>query len=113
MAEESHVTVMAWPKESLPVTHQFDSDEPCPVLIGFNEKTEANVIVRTSPREPLRVDMGMKVSAERPFPVCIQMCEPICAKSDYTVQIEIFDRPVIAIRVKGLTRLFNCREEAI
>jgi hypothetical protein len=50
-------------------------------------------------------------SAREPVPVCISVCEPICAQSEYTIGIEIFDRPVAAITVRGMTRLFNCGEK--
>ncbi len=44
-------------------------------------------------------------------PVCIKLCEPVCADSNYTVGIEIFDRPVAKITIGGLTRFYNCREK--
>ena len=44
-------------------------------------------------------------------PVCIKLCEPICAESKYEIGIEIFDRPVGKITVGGLTRFFNCRDK--
>lgn len=47
---------------------------------------------------------------KEPLPVCIKVCEPICAQSDYTVGITIFDRPVASITLQGLTRIFNCAE---
>jgi len=44
-------------------------------------------------------------------PVCISLCEPVCAESAYEVSVSIFDKPVGTITVKGRTRFFNCREE--
>lgn len=49
---------------------------------------------------------------ETPLPICIEVCRPICAQSDYTIGIEIFTRPIAQITVRGLTRLFNCDEQA-
>ncbi len=110
--QENIVTIVAWPKEPAALEHHFVLEKPCPVSISF-EKTPATVIVQTSPQQPLQVDMNMNMNvvARQPIPLCIKVCEPICARSDYTIGIDIFDRPVAAITVKGQTRFFNCREE--
>jgi hypothetical protein len=50
----------------------------------------------------------MNLAAKDTIPVCIKVCEPICAESSYTIGIDVFDRPVAQITIKGLTRLFNC-----
>jgi hypothetical protein len=107
MADRENVTIVAWPKDPAKLSHTFD--KPCPVSISF-EKTPASVVVQSSREQPLHVDMTMRVVPEKVIPVCIQMCEPICAASDYTIGIDIFDRPVASIKVKGMTRLFNCGE---
>jgi len=57
------------------------------------------------------VDMDMKVTPTKTIPVCLKVCEPICIKSDYTIGVDIFDRPVANIKIRGLTRVYNCREE--
>ncbi len=59
------------------------------------DKEPANVVVATA----------------KTIPVCIEVCQPICAQSDYTISIEIFDRPVAVIKLSGLTRIFNCDEK--
>jgi hypothetical protein len=53
--------------------------------------------------------------SERPASVklCVSVCEPICAQSEYTIGIEIFDRPVASITVRGTTRLFNCSDKPV
>jgi hypothetical protein len=93
--EEDLVRIVEWPKEPALLDHRFDAGAP------------AHVIVR-SDEQPFHVDMQMNVAAREVIPVCIQVCEPICAESNYTIAIDIFDRPVAAITIKGLTRLFNC-----
>jgi hypothetical protein len=92
------VRIVEWPKEPALLDHRFDADAP------------AHVIVR-SDEQPFHVDMQMNVAAREVIPVCIQVCEPICAESNYTIAIDIFDRPVAAITIKGLTRLFNCGDK--
>jgi hypothetical protein len=109
MAEESDVRIIAWPKESLPLQHRFDPEVPCPVSVRF-ESAPAQVQVATGDR-PLSVDMAMNIRAAEPVPLCISICEPICAKSDYTISFDIFDQPVGRILVRGITRLFNCADE--
>jgi hypothetical protein len=97
--DEQLVRILEWPKEEPALLeHRFDADAP------------ANVIVRTD-EGPLSVDMAMNVTARETIPVCIKVCEPICAASEYTIAIDVFDRPVASITIKGLTRLFNCERE--
>jgi len=110
MAEEQDVKIVGWPKEPAQVSHRFESEQPCPVSISFNE-TPAQVILTNDPKQPLAVDMDMHVQAKEPIPVCIKVCEPICADSNYTIGINIFDNPFATITVRGLTRLFNCEEK--
>ena len=65
------------------------------------------------PKEPLNINAAMdsSVAVRGDVPICIRLCEPICAKSEYAIGITIFDRPVATITVSGLTRLFNCGEK--
>jgi hypothetical protein len=106
--QESHVRIVKWPAEALRLQHAFKQDEPCPVSIKF-EATPAHVIL--SSQQPLDVNMNMNVFARQPVPVCISLCEPICARSDYTIGVAIFDNAFASITVRGLTRLFNCKED--
>lgn len=68
--------------------------------------------VASWPKEPASVNMSMDstVTLKSEVPLCIRLCEPICAKSDYSIGITIFDRPVATISISGVTRLFNCGE---
>ena len=110
MADDHNVTIVTWPKDPAGLAHHFDPNEPCPVSISFAD-TPAHVIVATEPHQPVEVDMDMKVTVKETIPVCIKLCEPICAKSDYTIGINIFDNPFASITVRGMTKLANCREE--
>ncbi|MDX6400571.1 MAG: hypothetical protein QOF27_1177 [Gaiellaceae bacterium] len=96
--DEELVRIVEWPKDRALLDHRFEADAP------------AHVVVR-SDEQPFQVEMGMNLSARDVIPVCIKVCEPICAESAYTIAIDIFDRPVAAITIKGLTRLFNCGDE--
>jgi hypothetical protein len=101
MTERIHrenVTIVSWPEQPAKVEHQFKMEKPCPVLISIE-------------KEPLNVDMNMKLSAREPIPVCIKLCEPICAKSEYAIGIEIFDKPFAGITIRGMTRFFSCPDE--
>ena len=109
MAEESDIRIVAWPGDDLAMKHRFELEEPCPVKVSF-EDTPVNVRVDNG-EQPLAVDMNMRVSAREPVPLCISICEPICARSDYQITFDIFDQPVGRILVRGITRLFNCGDE--
>ncbi len=69
--------------------------------------------IATWPKEPLSINSSMDttLSVRDQIPVCIRLCEPICAKSEYSIGITIFDRPVATITISGQTRLFNCDEK--
>ncbi len=111
MEEKQHkVHIVTWPKEPARLKHSFESNEPCPVSVKF-EKDPANVVVSTTPENPLAVNMDMSVKAREAIPICIKVCEPICARSDYFIGITIFDRPTAGINVRGETRIVNCRED--
>ena len=106
---KNHVYIVSWPKEPAKLEHQFKKDSPAEVELKF-EKDPANVVIQDWPRQPMRVDMDMHLRAKDPVPVCISLCEPICAKSDYTISVNFFDRPLGTITIKGITKLFNCFE---
>jgi len=108
--QETRVHIVEWPEKSLRLLNEFNLDKPCPVSISF-EQTPARVVVASQPGQPLDVNMNMRVTARETIPFCIKVCEPICARSDYTVAISIFDNPFASITVRGTTRLFNCKEE--
>lgn len=108
MADEHNVKIKSWPEEPATLSHRFDADRPCPVSIQF-EDSPARVQVTTG-EQTLAVDMSMAVSAKEPIPVCIKVCEPICARSSYRIGITVFDQPVAQISLQGETRLFNCDE---
>jgi len=109
-SEERDVKIIQWPENSARLEHEFKMEEPCPVAIHFL-KPPAHVKIETSPKEPLHVDMKMGVSADDTIPVCLTLCEPICADSDYTVGLSILEKPLAAISIKGRTKLFNCDDE--
>lgn len=107
--EEIKVHIDSWPIKSAKLEHKIDQDKSFPISLSF-EKNPANVIIHTSQEKPLYVDMNMKLSAKETIPLCIKLCEPICARSNYRIGIDIFDRPVASVSLKGETRIYNCRE---
>lgn len=108
MAEDQDVRIVAWPEEAALVAHGVQDGVPVPVRLSFDD-TPVQVTV-TNDDEPLSVDMKMRVSAAEPVPLCITVCEPICATSDYTVGISVFDNPFASIRVRGETKIAPCEE---
>jgi len=107
--EENKVRIVEWPKSKAFLEHAFKSDEPCPVSIKFEDKP-IPVEVNTDKRKPMNVAMKMAVSAREDIPLCIKICEPICAVSNYKVGISLFGQPLAEIGVKGTTRLSACRD---
>ena len=110
MADEHKVHVVCWPQERARLEHHLSSEEDIPVSISF-ETTPAHVVLSAQRENPLAVNMNMSLRAPETLSVCISLCEPICAESNYTIRISIFDRPMITINIRGKTRLFGNREE--
>lgn len=99
--EENIVKITQWPDTQAKLSHSFDASKPVPVSIS------------TAAQQPLQVEMAMLMSSRDPMKLCLSICEPICAQSEYTIGIDIFDRPVAAITVRGTTKLFNCSEKIV
>lgn len=94
--EQPSVRIVEWPKEPAQLEHQFDPDRPVPVNVAFDEGAA------------VALDMRMALTAREDVPLCIKICEPICARSEYTIGIDIFDRPVALVTIRGTTKLFAC-----
>ncbi len=98
--EENKVHIVDWPKEKpLELNHSFKDD------LGMD--------VNNWPKMPLDVHMNMLHNEGKPIPVCIKVCEPICARSSYKIGINLMGQPFAEIILNGITTLFNCREEKI
>jgi hypothetical protein len=71
---------------------------------------ENRISIASWPEQPLSVnsETHQTMSFRGDIPVCIKICEPICARSEYSIGITIFDRPVATITVGGETRFFAC-----
>lgn len=110
MAEDQTVHIVEWPPTPARLEHSFAAGTPAPVAIRF-EPAPVHVAVGTAAGQALDVHMAMQVSAAKPVPLCLSLCEPICARSDYRIDITLFDRPVVSITVRGMTRLYNCNQE--
>jgi len=112
MADDHDIRIVDWPDRPANLRHQFDPNSPTPVRVIFDE-SPARVLVSSPEGRPLDVDMAMRIGVRDMIPVCLKLCAALCAKSDYQIGITIFDRPVATISIRGLTRLYNCRDEEI
>ena len=108
--EERNIIIKVWPDLDASLKHSFETDEPCPVSIYF-EKQPAHVFIHQPDEEEFKVDMNMNVIFKEEVPFCIKLCEPICARSDYFIGLEIFDKPFASFKIRGQTTIFNCKEE--
>jgi hypothetical protein len=77
---------------------------------GGSADGENTVRIVAWPDQPVSVRQSsdQTISFRGEIPVCIRVCEPICARSDYSIGITVFDRPVATITVSGQTRIQNC-----
>jgi len=79
-------------------------------VFAAQDTGETVVRIAAWPEQPVSVRQTSEqtVSFRGEIPVCIRVCEPICARSDYSIGITVFDRPVATINVSGTTRIDNC-----
>jgi hypothetical protein len=110
MVEDRNITIASWPEKPASLEHRFDPNTPCPVSIHFTD-TAAQILVATDPKTPLDVNMNMTVSAREAVPICIKLCEPICARSDYTIGLNVFDNAFATITLRGITQIAPCGDE--
>jgi hypothetical protein len=99
-----------WPEEEYAkLEHHFKLKGPCPVKVSFDE-VPARVIVVNDPERPFAVNMNMNVHAKEPIQhvVCVKVCEPVCAKSDYAIGINMLKKQFAQVTVSGQTRIYNC-----
>jgi hypothetical protein len=108
MAEEEDVRVLTWPADPAVLQHRGGGEEPVALRVAFEEAPPASVLVLTDDGRPLGVTMRLEVAARQPVPLCIDICEPLCATSDYRVGVTVFDQPFAEISVAGTTRIERC-----
>ena len=106
---DQDVKIQIWPKEPAQLEHRFDPEAPCPVSIRF-EDSRARVRVETSQERPIHAAMNLNLgTAGEPLRVCVSVCDPICAESDYRIGLTVFDQPAALVSVRGRTKLGPCR----
>ncbi len=110
MPDQKEIKITAWPKQKATLEHYFQLDKPCPVSIHFDDKP-ANLNINNSKERPFHVNMDMNLKAKEDIPVCIKICEPICAVSDYSVGIEFLGQSIANIRLKGKTKIAHCKDD--
>jgi hypothetical protein len=107
MAEDLDVRILAWPERPAILRHGGDQ-EPVRLSIAMEPELPAQVELRTD--EPLDVRMRLELAAPRPVHLCVDICEPLCASSDYRVGMDLFDQPVAQLAVRGTTRVQRCAD---
>ncbi len=102
--EENIVHIVDWPKDqSALLEHHF----PKPVDVNILHPVGLNMF--NSEEKPLYLNMNM-LGKGNELPICIKLCEPICAESNYKVSFNLLGQPFAEIIVQGITRLFNCKD---
>ncbi|HEY5746196.1 MAG TPA: hypothetical protein VIU12_08990 [Chryseolinea sp.] len=94
--EENTVRIVEWPKEQAAILdHQFK--QPVPVQVGGLKGGQ-----------PVDVNMNMHINDMKQVPLCIRICEPICAKSRYSIGINLLGQSFAEITITGVTQIANC-----
>ena len=93
-----------------PINVNANVQVPDPVQVSMGFENQINVNVETSPNSPIHAAMDMRLSAKEPVPVCISICEPICAQSNYRIGVTLLGQVLAGITVQGETRIANCRD---
>jgi hypothetical protein len=106
MADERDVRILAWPEGPARVRHAGEEKQPVRLRIAVEPEPPVAVELRTD--EPLDVRMRLELSAREPVPLCVDVCEPVCASSDYRVGVDVFDQSVASVAVRGTTRVERC-----
>lgn len=103
--EENQVHIIDWPKDQAAILeHHF----PKPVDINIPSPVGLNMY--NTDDKPLFLNMNMQ-GGDKAVPVCIKLCEPICAESNYKISFNLMGQPFAEIIVQGITRLFNCNDK--
>ena len=79
-----------------------------PLSVSFGESGLPLRLI--SGDRPLLVQMRTLLAARKALPLCLSLCDELCVDSDYRITLSIFDRPVMGIRLRGRTRLYECSE---
>jgi hypothetical protein len=108
--QENHISIISWPEETAKVEHNLKLEEACPVSILI-DKQPLNIEIHSPSEEPLNMNLDVNVDVKEAVPICIRLSEPICARSEYMIGIDIFDKPFAGVTFRGQTILFNNQDE--
>ena len=97
--EDQNVNIVRWPALETVFLKPVDINIPNPVGLNMFNKEE----------QPLYLNMNIKEG--NTLPVCIKLCEPICAESNYKIGLSLMGQPFIEVVIQGITRIFNCRDK--
>jgi|WetSurMetagenome_2_1015567.scaffolds.fasta_scaffold11859_3 hypothetical protein len=99
-----------WPNDVPQFQHEVDIKNipQVPVSVAFQATNALGVTLHGS-SDPMNVNVG--IVQKQPIPVCIKLCEPICARSNYTIGLDLLCIPLFKVNVQGLTKLYNCASE--
>lgn len=106
--QENHISIISWPEQTAKVEHNLKLEEACPVSIHI-DKQPLTVEIHSPSDEPL--NMNLDVNVKEAIPICIRLSEPICARSEYTIGIDLLDKPFAGVTFRGQTMLFNYQDE--
>ena len=110
MAEPANVRVASWPAVAAPMDHRAGPANGGGISLAVAAQA-ARAIISSRVDRPTGVALDLRAAILSSIPVCIGICEELCTWSDYTVDVLLFDHPVISITVQGTTKLRRCDQE--
>lgn len=110
MADHMNVKVASWPPELARVDRRAGSTQAQGISLGVAVQA-ARAIVASRMAGPTGAALDLRAAILGSIPVCIGICEELCTWSDYTVDVLLFDHPIISITVQGTTKLTRCDQE--
>jgi hypothetical protein len=110
MADPTNVKITSWPPEPAlgDLRASAAQGQGIPLAVAAQA---ARALISSRIDRPTEVALALRAAIVSSIPVCIGICEDLCTWSDYTVEVMLFDNPIISITVQGTTKLTRCDQE--
>lgn len=110
MADSANVKVASWPPE--PALFDLRSSagqiQGVPLAVAVQA---ARASITGQMNGSTGVALTLRAAIVNSIPICLDVFEDLCTWSDYTVEVLLFDHPLVSITVQGTTKLTRCDRE--
>jgi hypothetical protein len=110
MADPANVKVARWPPEPALGDLRASAAHGQGISLAVAAQA-ARALISSRIDGPIGVALALRAAIFSTVPVCIGICEELCTWSDYTVEVLLFDHPIVSITVQGTTKLTRCDQE--